>query len=532
MTLTRFYFTERARPVMEVGLGSTVMFQGAGIWDVSLWDAPDALWNGDEPLWRDVSCDVIDAHIELGRGRISDSFPVGIAEISVDNDSGWADPATQDFAGVPTPGTVDFPGVNGNYMSTTGLGITGPITIVMRWAADSWSPGGVQAAVGEWLTTGSKRGWQLRLNGAGAMRWIWSTDGSSNTVVDSSALGYTNGARNWSALTFVTNDGAGNRQVRFWNSTDGESFTLLSTPGPTAGTTSIFDPTTFAGLSISGTDNGASNPFAGLIDYISIRSGTGASGTVGGTEVFRWDADVDLVGVHPAATTVESSSGHTMTVHRSGSPGVVLVAPGEQLDLAQLKLRPGRALRIGVAHSLFGAKWLYYGFIDEIVATHSPTDWSKVTLRCIDALGEGGRAKLTADTATGDGEQARARFARILDAITWPSSKRAVSAAAIRKLYAAELDGQVVDLLRQTADSEGGWCYGDVNGRIVLQGRDWLYHETNTEVDATIGNIGHSSGEVLFLEDPPGSDLMVYTGDPDDWVEDPAGSGLLEWVGV
>jgi hypothetical protein len=277
MTLTRFEFTRRARPIMEVGIGSSVIDESAALWDVALWDAVTSTWNGDEPLWRDVACDGIDAHIELGRGRITDAFPVGTAFVTVDNTSGWADPST--------------------------------------------------------------------------------------------------------------------------------------------------DP------DVSGT----------------------------------------------------------------------------------LTLRPGRGIRIGVEHQTFGTKWLYRGFIDSIEPVDDPEDWSTVRLVCIDALGEAGRAKLPSTEESGAGEQARIRFTRILDAIQWPSTKRSVSVSAIRVLYAAELDGQVVDLLRQTADSEGGWAFADTEGRVVLQYRDWLYYVISAPVDATIGNLGGGALTELLLEN--GNDLLIEQSD-------------------
>lgn len=275
MTLTRFEFTDRVSPVMEVGIGSTVIDEGTGIWDVSLWDAAGSTWNGDDPLWRDVSCDVIDAHIELGRGRITDSFPVGTADITADNLSGWADPSI---------GTGDSP----------------------------------------------------------------------------------------------------------------------------------------------------------------------------------------------------------------------------------LQMRPGRGIRVGVNHVTFGTRWLFRGFIDAIEPVDDPADWATVRLRCIDAFGEAGRAKLTSSVETGASEVAHTRFARILNTIQWPSTKRDISTSAIQPLYAAELDGQVVDLLRQTADSAGGWAFGDLDGNVVLRHRDWLLHEIGDPADATIGNMGGLTTELLLES---GDDLLLEQGD-------------------
>lgn len=179
-----------------------------------------------------------------------------------------------------------------------------------------------------------------------------------------------------------------------------------------------------------------------------------------------------------------------MVVHRTADSNATTVTAAIRPDAQHLRLRPGRAIRVGVAHVTLGTRWLFRGFIDEILPVDTPEDWSTVTLKCIDALGEAGRAKIVSDTETGADEQARTRFARILNEIQWPATKRSISTSAIRELYAAELDGQVVDLLRQTADSEGGACYADVEGRILLQHHDWLLRSAADPVDATIGNVG------------------------------------------
>lgn len=179
-----------------------------------------------------------------------------------------------------------------------------------------------------------------------------------------------------------------------------------------------------------------------------------------------------------------------MMVNRTADTNAMTVTAAIRPDAAHLRLRPGRAIRVGVNHITLGTRWLFRGFIDEIAPRDSPEDWSTVTLKCIDALGEAGRAKIVSDVETGADEQSRTRFARILNEIQWPTTKRSISTSAVRPLYKAELDGQVVDLLRQTADSEGGACYADVEGRILLQHHDWLLRSAADPVDATIGNVG------------------------------------------
>lgn len=169
--------------------------------------------------------------------------------------------------------------------------------------------------------------------------------------------------------------------------------------------------------------------------------------------------------------------------------GPTAVVPAVVPDALHLKLRPGRPIRVGVSHQTLGNVWLYTGFIDAIEPSDMPDDWATVKLRCIDALGEAGRGLLV-DTVESPAETTRNRFVRILDKIRWPATKRNVSTSAVRPLYAAVLDDQVVDALRRVGDSESGAAFADNNGNIVLKHRDWMIRETGS-YDAVIGNIGY-----------------------------------------
>ncbi len=251
MGMPEFSFTSRVRPVVEVGLGSAQVPTGSGLWDDARWDDPTALWTGDEPMWRDITCEVQAVDGDLGRARITDPFPQGTCTLLIDNASGWADP------------------------------------------------------------------------------------------------------------------------------------------------------------------------------------------------------DVEVPGV--------------------------------------LTMRPGRPIRVGVDHIQFGRRWLFRGFIDQILPEYDPEQPDWVGLVCIDAFGEAGRAKLSATVATGANETADQRVARILNAVPWLASKRVIEPTSI-ELVAGVLDGVVADMLRRCADSAGGACFGDGDGNVVFRARDWLFHTSDSPLDGTIGN--------------------------------------------
>lgn len=493
---TRFEFTRRARPIMEVGIGSTVLDEGFGLWDVSLWDAAGSTWNGDEPLWRDFSCDVISAHVEIGRGRITDAYPVGAADVVVDNGSGWADPSI-DFEADSTVGYFSLPGTAGNYVSVddyAALAIPGDQCFVFRFRTSDWPPPYLTGQI-----AAQNLAWAILIEPTGALE-LWVVSGGSLVIMTSDPITPSTDWR-WYAITLDANNGAGGHSWKVWYGGNGDD------PGAWV----EFDSRSAAGvLTIDNSvlplvlGTAIADGFTGDISHFSYRSGTGPSNTVGGTPVFGFDGWNIL---DETATSFTPAVGPNPMIVNGSDVGVTAaVNPVSSI----LKLRPGRPIRVGVEHDTLGTRWLYRGFIDSIEPVDDPEDWSTVTLRCIDALGEAGRAKLTTDVETGAGEQSRIRFLRLLNLIQWPGTKRSASAAAIQAMYATELDGQVVDLLRQTAESEGGWVYGDTEGNVVLQGRDWLYHEIGDPVDATIGNLGGAFSELL-LED--GGDLLLEQDD-------------------
>ena len=92
MSLARFTFTNRARPIIELGVGDNRIDTAGGRWQVSYWDNPTAIWAGTEPLWLDITCITYDVTTTLGRQRTTDNFAPGTASLTMSNVAGWADP--------------------------------------------------------------------------------------------------------------------------------------------------------------------------------------------------------------------------------------------------------------------------------------------------------------------------------------------------------------------------------------------------------------------------------------------------------
>jgi hypothetical protein len=221
-----------------------------------------------------------------------------------------------------TPGYVTFSGApfNGLFtLSTTALNVgsyanAGDFCVVARIAPDTWT-GPAGTIVAKHTNTAGHRSWMLQTNPAGTLQLTWSADGS--TVLSASSINpvpAVAGQWLWVGFTFDVNDAAGHRVLRYWTSPDGSAWTQLGPTQTTTGTTTIFvntDP-----LTIGGQGDGTTQPFAGDIEHISLRTGFGAGGTIGGTEVFRLDG---FNYVSATASSVLSSSGHTVAINRDGA---------------------------------------------------------------------------------------------------------------------------------------------------------------------------------------------------------------------
>ena len=184
----------------------------------------------------------------------------------------------------------------------------------------------------------------------------------------------------------------------------------------------------------------------------------------------------------------------TMTLTANNESGWADLDPE---NITELPMRPGRQIRTGVYHEVFGRVVLWRGFVDGVIPGYDPVLEDIVTVECIDALGEVGRQKLAElATAVGNGESGSARISRILTAALWPDEARDIRATGVAMLP-TRLGGQVADLLGQVAESEGGVVYGDKVGRVAYRGRDWQVYDTGTPPDDVVGNV--------VTEDVPGT---------------------------
>lgn len=241
-----------------------------------------------------------------------------------------------------------------------------------------------------------------------------------------------------------------------------------------------------------------------------IELGVGASATptgVGRWQVSRWgQPSATWVGNEPfwwgitcEVHNVETYVGHERAADTwdVGTAIVVLrnltgwadYPPSAPDQPTLLSVRPGRPIRIGVSIDAGPTSWLWRGYVDAADPGYEPEMGSIVTLSCIDAKGEAGRANAAGlATPVGAGETVTTRIGRVLDATNWPAYRRDLAASSVT-LLPTSLGGTVTDLVDLAADSAGGAVFGDINGRVAYRARSWQTYAPGAPFDATVGNV-------------------------------------------
>jgi len=250
-----------------------------------------------------------------------------------------------------------LPGVTGNYASTpdaAALDITGDITLVSKATLVDWTPAANNALVGKYNTTGDLRSYLLFINPTGNVCFNWSTTGAVGTaiaVVSTATTGFENGTTNYVAATLDVDNGASGRDVKFFLSDDGVTWTQLGSTVTSAGVTSIYSSST--PQEIGSYNAGGASPAKGKFYRAQILNG------IDGTIVL--DADASVITLPSQTTFVDrSSNAYTVTINKSGvgtfvSTGNYLYLPGiatnyaSTPDAAALDIVGDLDLRVKVA---------------------------------------------------------------------------------------------------------------------------------------------------------------------------------------
>ena len=203
-----------------------------------------------------------------------------------------------------------LPGVVSNFLSVpdaTPLDITGDIDIRVQLTMDDWTPSSPMSFLGKWTSTGNQRSYLLALTNVGQMQFYWSVDGINLlSATSSAAISFADGQLAWVRATLDVDNGASGKDIKFFTSADGITWTQLGTTQTTAGTTSIFAGT---GIVEIGSQSNTWN-LAGKIYRAQILNG------IDGVPVL--DADTSQV-TSGSATSFTALTGQTVTINRSTS---------------------------------------------------------------------------------------------------------------------------------------------------------------------------------------------------------------------
>lgn len=178
----------------------------------------------------------------------------------------WSDTA-QDFA-LPvniTAGTGNGGGERGvtygqtNRFYTPGADITGDLDIRIKMLPYTWLPasGNNLWLVSKYNDAGPDTGKSFRfgLTAFGFPQLAWSTDGTNATAVSKASTAHpslVDGTVGWLRVVHDVDNGAAGNDVKFYQSTDGVTWTQIGTTVTTAGTTSHFASGSTIRYSING----------------------------------------------------------------------------------------------------------------------------------------------------------------------------------------------------------------------------------------------------------------------------------------
>lgn len=220
---------------------------------------------------------------------------------------------------------VYLPGRTGQYLSSpdaNALDITGDIDLRVKVALDNYSVN--NGLISKLNDTTNNYSYQFRVNNGGALRFVWSANGSATLVSDSSvATGISNGDTKWLRVTLDVDNGATQNETKFYTSDDGSIWTQLGTTITKSGTTSIFNSN--APLDIGQV---YLNSFVAKGTFYRAQILNG----IGGTTAF--DANFETVPADSFAFTESSANAATVTLtttrYSFGLPGATLTGTGTQ----------------------------------------------------------------------------------------------------------------------------------------------------------------------------------------------------------
>lgn len=164
----------------------------------------------------------------------------------------------------------------GQYLSAPDATAFAVTDLDVRWygSMNDWTPAAASTLASQWTTSGNNKSWYLWMQTNGRPSLTWYNGAADITQNGTVATGFSDGTYGWVRATLDVNDGGGNRVITFYTSTDGITWTTLSTH-TVAGTTSINNST--AAVIVGARDAGATEPLAGKFGRFEWRAAIDSS---------------------------------------------------------------------------------------------------------------------------------------------------------------------------------------------------------------------------------------------------------------
>lgn len=170
--------------------------------------------------------------------------------------------------------------VNTNYPrkldNSAAAHLTGAIDVRVNVNMADWTPGnsfGAEVLIGEAGGTGDW-GWSFSVNSGGILKMFYSVDGTTLASIQANAVhGITDGSTYWIRCVFTPDDGAGNRTLKSYKSTDGIAWTAIGTTVTTLGAVTLSDRIAAGSAYLLGNQGAATNTTAVQIFEVDVRDG-------------------------------------------------------------------------------------------------------------------------------------------------------------------------------------------------------------------------------------------------------------------
>lgn len=229
---------------------------------------------------------------------------------------------------------LELPGVNGNFASTphrAGHTIPGDLDVRAQIAMN-WSDANFRCFISKWDAPSGNASWVFERTNDKKLKIHLSSNGSTgagNTPTSTATFEPADGTVSWVRSTVVVNNGANERETRFYTSPNGEEWEQLGDAIVQSGAITLFESTTPLQIGKFGVGSGG-DLLPGKVYYAEVRSG------IDGNVVAVFDAR----NIVPGETTGKSAAGDTWTLQGANSR----IVAGGNGSITNFRIHPSGVL--------------------------------------------------------------------------------------------------------------------------------------------------------------------------------------------